>query len=339
MIARDVGVEVEPHALDTIVIGAIRRQEMKDDSIVERREHALGDVTLVDAVVVEDEVHATRFAISRCQSKEQLAEEATRLRVVADDVKAAAAHVERTREVVLLVLARREDASLLTAEHPIAADLRIEMDVDFINVEHRLVVARVFFESLDLPQNTLSPLTRPRAEHDRFRRAESCAELMQRTTHRARGDVSEAAMRHLQAKQLARPRRPHPSEVGRASREHLLERENKFRRDLAAPVVTPPIVETFDTVAKEPCLRPRHVRNRDTEQPRDFDDVTLRTEHRDDEKSLARRGVAAISSLTKQSPSLAARHSVYLLAHGASLALSLDNPTLHGQPRISQALS
>jgi hypothetical protein len=82
-------------------------------------------------------------------------------------VKATAAHIERTREVVLLVLARRDDASLLTAEHPVATDLRVEMNVDFVDVEHRLVVGRVFFEALDLSQNTLSPLARPRAEHDR----------------------------------------------------------------------------------------------------------------------------------------------------------------------------
>jgi hypothetical protein len=81
------------------------------------------------------------------------------------------------------------------------------------------------------------------------------------------------------------------------------------------------------------------VRDGDAEQPRDFDDLTLCAEHRDDEKSLARRGVSGLSSFTKQSPSLWARHSGYLRPHGASLALSLDNPTLHGQPRTSQALS
>nr|UXE44921.1 hypothetical protein Hi04_10k_c3883_00030 [uncultured bacterium] len=62
-------VEVEPDALDAIVIGTVRRQEGKDDAVSERLEDARGRLTLVDAVVVEHEMNASRAAIATGEMK------------------------------------------------------------------------------------------------------------------------------------------------------------------------------------------------------------------------------------------------------------------------------
>ncbi len=53
-------------------------------------------------------------------------------------------------------------APLVSAKHPVATDLRILVDVDFVRVEHRLVGSRARFEIAKLLQNKLSALAWPR---------------------------------------------------------------------------------------------------------------------------------------------------------------------------------
>ena len=44
MIARDVGVEVLPDALDAVRVGAVRREEMQDHAAIERLQRSMGRV-------------------------------------------------------------------------------------------------------------------------------------------------------------------------------------------------------------------------------------------------------------------------------------------------------
>jgi len=321
MVACDVRVHVEPDPLDAIVIGTVGRKEMQDDAIAERFEDASRRVTLVDAVVVEHEMNAPRAAITTSEMKEQLAEEFARLRVVADDVKAPSDHVERAGEIVFLIFAGRHDAPLLTAEHPVATDLRIQMDVDFVDVEHGLALRRVLFETTNLAQNTLLSLARPRTQYDRLRRTEPRAELMQRATHRTDGDAFESFALERETQKLARPRRSLPAEIARTSHQRSFEREKKLDRDLPSAVVATTIVERLGAAIDEARLCPRHVRDSDSEQTRDLDDTSIAAEQRNDLKTLGRRDVATFSSFTQQSTPLRARHSGYLRAHGASLGV------------------
>jgi hypothetical protein len=48
MIPRDVGVHVEPDALDVVVVGAIRRKEVQLDAAVQLGEDRLGLLARVD---------------------------------------------------------------------------------------------------------------------------------------------------------------------------------------------------------------------------------------------------------------------------------------------------
>src|SRR5450756_454975 len=102
------------------------------------RSSAASDVykrQLVDDVVVDDEVDAARAWKLLRQRDELLAEEAARLLEVAHGVHAPGEDIEGAGNVELLVLARREDAPLVAAEHPVAADLRVLVDVDLVGVE------------------------------------------------------------------------------------------------------------------------------------------------------------------------------------------------------------
>ena len=103
-------------------------------------------------------------------------------------MKPPGADVEGTGEVELLVLARRDDAALMAAQHPVATDLRVEVDVHFVAVEDGLFCARARFQPSNFGQNALPRVTRPRAEHDGFGRSEPSPDPRQGAAHRANGD-------------------------------------------------------------------------------------------------------------------------------------------------------
>ena len=63
MVAGDIGVQVEPNALDAIVIRAVRRQKVEHDLAVELLDAAAGDLTGVNDVVVEDDMDSTSAAM------------------------------------------------------------------------------------------------------------------------------------------------------------------------------------------------------------------------------------------------------------------------------------
>src|ERR1700758_393539 len=75
MVARDVGVQVLPDALDAIVVGAVRRQEVEHDSLAESGQDLDGALGGMDAIVVHDEMDAASTPVPTSEQPEQLTEE------------------------------------------------------------------------------------------------------------------------------------------------------------------------------------------------------------------------------------------------------------------------
>src|SRR5439155_14590261 len=63
MVPGDVGVQVEPQALDPVLVRAVGRQEVEPQFVAVATEPGLGQAALVDDVVVEDQMDATGPAI------------------------------------------------------------------------------------------------------------------------------------------------------------------------------------------------------------------------------------------------------------------------------------
>src|SRR5262249_14283123 len=133
VVARDVGVKVLPYALDAVRVGTVRGQEVQDDAALERFEYTLRRARRVDTVVVEDEVDATYTGpIALVQHPQEVAEQRGALPCCTRRVQGPGANVERACQVELLVFPGGDDAALLAGEHPIAPDLGVEVDVDFV---------------------------------------------------------------------------------------------------------------------------------------------------------------------------------------------------------------
>ena len=76
--------------------------------------------------------------------------------------------VQSTCQITLFVLARCEDGFLLARHHPVRADFRIQVNVDFVLIDGHFIVGQRFEQRMNCPQTPVFGLFRPRATDQRF---------------------------------------------------------------------------------------------------------------------------------------------------------------------------
>jgi hypothetical protein len=236
-------------------------------------------------------------------------------------------------QVEFLILARRDDATLVPAQHPVAADLRVEVDVDLVGVKYRLLGARAGFELANRSQNTQPSVTWPRTQDDGLGRTEPRADPRQRPAHRAHGDGREAFELHLQAEQLTGPGRPLPSEVLRRAAQQAHQHAVEPLVGLARAVVAAPVVQPGNAIGEEPVGGTDHRRGGDLQRGRNLPRAAAGPQPGNGLKSQRGVGVVAAASQPDQLPSLDATHSRYLHRTGLlGVWVSGDSQT-SGLPR------
>src|SRR5258708_15371121 len=107
VVTSHVGVQVLPDALDTVGVGAVGRQEVQHDATAESGESFAGAASLVDAVVVDDEVDAACASIVAGQQPEQLAQDRALLAFPPPRVPPALPHPDPPPQAPLLVFPLR----------------------------------------------------------------------------------------------------------------------------------------------------------------------------------------------------------------------------------------
>ena len=156
VISGDVVVELLPQSLDDVVIGRVRREEVKHDSPAEGLELTLHTMRLVDDVVVEHQVNAAGAPVTSRQESQELNEELSGLALghAVDD--AAVMRIERAEEVALDVLTWGEHDTLLPGLHVSGPDLRVEVNVGLVLVEDLVAGRRVARQFLYVLQRLAS---------------------------------------------------------------------------------------------------------------------------------------------------------------------------------------
>src|SRR2546428_1249456 len=109
MVPGDVGVQIEPQALDPVLVGAVRRQKVEPQLGAVVAEPGLGQAALVDDVVVENQMDATGPAVGVQQRAQQVEEQPARLAVAGDVDQPLVGLIVGTGQMTLLVLPRSHD--------------------------------------------------------------------------------------------------------------------------------------------------------------------------------------------------------------------------------------
>ena len=139
--------------------------------------------------------------------------------------------------------------------------------------------------------------------------AESSPEGRQRAAHGAHGDRRPAVLLHLQAEQLAGPRRSAPPEVLRRALEKLRDPAPEGVADLGLPVAAPLIVQPRDALLGEPMRRAHDRRACDLQFLGDLGLVLPKPSR--DVKAQCCHGVAALSAGLYQEAAINPAHSGY----------------------------
>src|SRR5260370_15426009 len=75
VVAGDIGVEILPDTFDSVRVRTVRRQEVQDDMAAELLESAQRHCSLVNAVVVENDVDTSSASIEDRDSSQQVAKQ------------------------------------------------------------------------------------------------------------------------------------------------------------------------------------------------------------------------------------------------------------------------
>src|SRR6266567_898006 len=324
VVAGDIGVEVLPDTFDSVRVRTVGRQEVQDDMAAELLESAQRHCSLVNAVVVEDDVDTSSASIEDRDSSQQVAKQRSVLVGCTGADQLAGEYVQRTGKVELLVLAGREDLSLMTAQHPVTADLRVQMDVDLILEDDGFGGGCAVFQAPQFSQTSQPLVARPRAKHDRIRRTETSAEPSQSATHRADRNVNVPLPLHLQTEQFPRPGRSLPSEIRRRARQNRSQTSQKYVTCFAVAVAGPSVVQPCFTVAQEPGLDSRYAGRCHSQSQTYLSLPEPTSQLRHHKKPKRRLGVSALASHHHQTTSLPAVHPRYpRFRHGVPPWLSL----------------
>jgi hypothetical protein len=166
MVAGYIGVQIEPDALDPILVRTVGRQKVEPDP-AHGPQRRLNEPALVDDVVVEDHVDRSRPPIGTQQRLQELDEQPTRLADTIDIDELLTLGVIGTGQVALHVLARRDDEPLLAWQHPVGPDARVQMQVDLVGIDRHRTPTGIFGQPAQASQASSAPRGGPGTSDDR----------------------------------------------------------------------------------------------------------------------------------------------------------------------------
>src|SRR5271157_1334532 len=263
VVAGHVVVEVLPQSLDTIVIRAVRRQEVELYLPLPSGQCQLDLTAVMNLEVVEDDVDpASVWVGHRHQPMDQEEEQCAVLAFPLDPGELARAGIERAGQVTLLVLAGRRHGLLLARQHPVRSYLGVQMDVYLILVHGDLARCQGPDEPSNLRQPSHFAGLGPRATHGRFRSAQTHTEPLEQSAHRGHAHTDPGPRREHEDQEFLSPCRPQVTVVpGRAGHDgHQLQLVSLG--DLVLAVVLALVSQPRESLADEAIRYPIHLRRR-----------------------------------------------------------------------------
>lgn len=212
MVARALIVHVTEGPLNRIGFRTVRRQpdKLKARMIGKPLNHCL---RLVNPVVIRYHINLLdlRCRVGTPYRHQQVDEQPTVLSLTGDMQNLSTQKVQGSSQIMLLVRPWREHLSWRPLEHPFVADLRQQMDVQFISEEQHLRGAQML-DHMANPRQFLNSL-RIVIFGGMTRSLPGIAQLMKRAAHCLARDPGAAWRRQLQGERGATPARPAPAKA------------------------------------------------------------------------------------------------------------------------------
>jgi hypothetical protein len=158
MIAGTAVMHVAERALNRVRAGTVGRQQEQGKPWV-GSQPLLNSPGLMDLIVIHDDIepHVRLGGISLIEAPEQITEQGVSFARPKAVVPRASGLIERSRQVVLLVLAWRHDGQWRALRHPGTAHLRPQVNIQFIRTHHGLTPLQLLVDKTDVSQ-TIDPL-------------------------------------------------------------------------------------------------------------------------------------------------------------------------------------
>jgi hypothetical protein len=205
MVSGYIGVELQPQAFDTVLVGAIGRKEVETDSGAPGRQSGPHDLAVVDDVVVEDQVKDSGTTITTQQCAQQVQEQPTPFLIPFDPDQVTRPVVQSTGQVAFFVLPWSENPPLLARQGPIGTDAGIQVDIHFVDVEPLLAPFQGGKQRLDLAQTSLTTGLSPRAQNPGATPAPPSLQNLQAGPEGRSAHSNSGSLHHLPNEQLPTP--------------------------------------------------------------------------------------------------------------------------------------
>jgi hypothetical protein len=251
--------EVLPDALNFVVVWAIGGQEVQLDFARQiTLQGGVDDITLMNAIVVEDQVQAARLGILATQAVEQVQEQVTGFALPLDPDDHACADIEGASQVALLVFARRGHLLLLTRHHPIQADFGIEMNVHLVLIKDPFPARQRGDQALQLPQTPRFRRFVPGTADRRLGATTPGLDPSQGSAHRRHMNTHARQTHHGCDQQFAGPGRPPPAIKLRRQADDGMQALQIILVKLIVPIVGSAILQSRFAIATEPIDHTPH---------------------------------------------------------------------------------
>src|SRR6266478_9085179 len=216
VIAGHVVVQILPNALDFVVIGAVGREEVQFDAGPRLRQCELSPHATMNLVVVQYNMNALSLWVVIQELPEHCDEQVTGLAFPLNPRETTGGWVQCPGQIAFLVLSWSEYGLLHPLQHPIAADLGIQVNVHFIKVHRHLPSRQAADHSLDLAQTQHPAGFFPRAADDGLGATETYLVSLQHPANRCATDRDARYLLQSKFQQLLGPRGTPKTVVPRA---------------------------------------------------------------------------------------------------------------------------
>jgi hypothetical protein len=183
MVACDVSMQITPQPLNGVMLRAVRGQEVQLHFPLLGSDGLLGNWAGMNDVVVDNQVEELIRLELFPKLIHQQEEESGTLAGSADPEEVLAPAEDSPGDIALLLLSGGEDFFLSARQHPVGADFRIQVDVDFVLKQGDLIGRQRFDQLANVSQAALSFPGRPRATYYGSRATLACLEPFQHATH------------------------------------------------------------------------------------------------------------------------------------------------------------